>query len=410
MDLRDYSLLNVRAGVDQDRRVHCEGVGLLGGMLDSMIKEYFSNLNRKKVLAERDGGNVYTLYQPPIPSQAGFKLPAIKLIEAMSGKHLPTTATISVTNACQCDCVHCSALQFRRNPRRTLTKDEMFSLVDQAQELGVVNMVFTGGEPLLHPHIYDFIRHVDYDEARPMLFSNGLGLTDETVEKLLDAGLYAINISLDHIEPDTHNELRRVEGCWEAAVEGAKRCARAGLLTGFSTYASREDVEQGNLQKMMDLTKACGLHELTIFDVVPTGRLLHGYEQTLLTEEHKQEIRRLSKSWADDPDMPGVQAQAHVNSEFGFGCFAGYFQFYATAAGDITPCDFTPLSFGNVQEEPLRVIWERMTSHEAYKDRCDHCRMQDPAFRARYIDHIPEDADLPYPIQKQVGAAVAAAK
>jgi MoaA/NifB/PqqE/SkfB family radical SAM enzyme len=410
MEPREYSLLDVRAGVDDKGQVDCEGLGLLGGMLDGMIKQYFSNLNRKKIIAQREGGNVYTLYQPPIPSQAAFKLPLIKLVEAMSGKHLPTTATIAITNACQCDCVHCSAMQFRRNPRPTLSKAEMLSLIDQAQELGVVNMVFTGGEPTLHPHLFDYIRHVDYAEARPMIFSNGLALTDDMIAKLKDAGLYSINVSLDHIDPERHDTYRGVEGCWQAAVEGATRAVRGGLLTGFSTYASPEAVEQGNLQRMMDLTKDCGLHELTIFDVVPTGRLLRGYEDTLLSEAHKAEIRRLSKIWSDDPNMPGVQAQAHVNSAWGFGCFAGYFQFYATAAGDITPCDFTPLTFGNIREEPLRVIWERMTSHEAYRDRCDHCRMQDPQFRAKYIDHIPDDADLPFPAYERAEAAVVAAK
>jgi len=94
---------------------------------------------------------------------------------------------------------------------------------------------------------------------------------------------------------------------------------------------------------------------------------------------------------------PHVITQALVNGPEGSGCFGGLSQFYMTAYGDIDPCDFTPLTFGNIRDEALEDIWQRMLSHPAYAQRCNHCRMQDPAFRSLYIDSIPDDALLPWP-------------
>jgi len=395
---QEFTLLGVRAGIDENKQVSVEGSGPLGTHLDATIKGYYASLNDQKVLAQHNGANVYTLYQPPFPSQAALKLASMRLIEGFTGQRWPTTATLAVTHRCQCRCQHCSAADFMRSARPEVPPERMLRLIEEVQDLGVVTIIFVGGEPLLHPRIYDYIKHVDHGESRPMIFTNGLLLTQERVQKLVDAGLYSLFVSIDSPDPEQHDRLRGVKGCWHKAIEGAKRCVDAGLLIGLSTYATRETLANGQVERMVELTKEIGAHEITIFDVVPTGKLLREEEHILLTEQNKQKLRQLSGRCKADPELPGAQVQAHVNSSFGFGCFAAYFQFYMTASGDVTPCDFTPLAFGNIQDEPLRDIWLRMTAHEAYRDRCDHCRMQDPEFRAKYIDVIPEDGQMPCPI------------
>jgi hypothetical protein len=104
----------------------------------------------------------------------------------------------------------------------------------------------------------------------------------------------------------------------------------------------------------------------------------------------------MAESWSAKPGHFKVTPQALVNSPEGAGCFAGYHQFYMTAHGDVCPCDFTPLTFGNVREDSLQAIWARMTSHPAYCHREGRCRMQNREFRKRYITTIPKDAPTPY--------------
>jgi len=60
------------------------------------------------------------------------------------------------------------------------------------------------------------------------------------------------------------------------------------------------------------------------------------------------------------------------------------------------------LFFGNIRDEPLVAIWERLRAHPAYCQRSDHCRMQDPEFRRRYIDGIPRDVPLPWPATEEL--------
>lgn len=94
---------------------------------------------------------------------------------------------------------------------------------------------------------------------------------------------------------------------------------------------------------------------------------------------------------------------SYVNSEHGAGCFAGYVQCHVTNDGEVTPCDFTPISFGNIREDGLKAAWKRMTSHPEWGKWRPHCRMQDPEVRRRYIRKIPPDATLPVRIDELEG-------
>jgi MoaA/NifB/PqqE/SkfB family radical SAM enzyme len=305
---------------------------------------------------------------------------------------------MQITPACQCDCIHCSAARHRQSERALLTTDECKTLIRQSQELGVVNIILTGGEPLLRKDVYELLSFINKDEAIAMIFTNGLLLTDENVSRLCDAGLFSLNVSLDAPEAEAHDAMRRAPGCFDRALEGIQRCLAAGLLCGISTYATPERVRTGKVMEMVELGRKLGVHEVTIFDVVPTGRLIREDESSLLTEQDKQYLCELEEDINGRTGWPHVITQAHVNGPTGAGCYAGWFQFYSTSYGDVMPCDFTPLGFGNVREEPLRVIWERLISHASYCERSDHCRMQDKAFRHQWIDRIPAHGPFPYPI------------
>ena len=123
-----------------------------------------------------------------------------------------------------------------------------------------------------------------------------------------------------------------------------------------------------------------------------------------LTFEQRNEIHEYSAELFRDKTIPPLSSQAWQNSVeaylSGIGCLAANIQFYASAYGEISPCDFTPLSFGNIRNEPLKKIWMRMVKHPAYNHKSPFCRMQNDNFRKTYIDPIPDSAYLPYSISK----------
>lgn len=171
------------------------------------------------------------------------------------------------------------------------------------------------------------------------------------------------------------------------------------MLVGISTYASQENIADGKLEKLLCLGKELKVHELVIFDAVPTGRFIDK-KDCMLTDSDREKIRKITHKWRTKPNLPNITAMSWVNSPQGSGCFGANEQFYMTSWRDITPCDFTPLAFGNIREESLQAIWMRMLSHPAYSIPYQKCRMQDPKFRKQYIDCIPEETELPIELWK----------
>jgi MoaA/NifB/PqqE/SkfB family radical SAM enzyme len=286
---------------------------------------------------------------------------------------------------------------------KELSTEEAKKLIDDAQKLGVTIIAFTGGEPLLREDLFELISHVDKKKAMPVMFTNGQFLTDENVDKLAEAGLYSIFLSIDSPNPGEHNKLRGMPNLFETAIEGLKKVKSKGIFVGFSSYATRSGTEKGVYKKIHELAIELGLHSIIYFDCVPTGNLLKDTSE-MLTDELREEIHDYSAEVFRNKIVPPLSSQSWQNSVeaylSGIGCLAANIQYYASAYGDIAPCDFSPISFGNIRTESLKKIWMRMVKHPAYNHKSPFCRMQNKEFRQLYIDPIPDDAFLPYPISK----------
>ncbi len=394
----EVRLLGLDFEVDPDRMtVSWEATGPLAPLAQGELSRLRAAVERfAHPIALRDGGIVYNLYQPPVPSLRLVKHMA-RLLTQGREEIKPTTCTLQVTTRCQLVCFHCSAAKYKTRERSELSTEEFLSVIRQSLDMGIFNITFTGGEPLLREDIFDLIAAVDRDRAHASMFTNGLLLTEENVARLVDAGLHSVMVSIDDPRPEVHDELRGLPGCFEKAIAGMQRAREAGLLTALSTYVSGQDVREGRVEQLIELARELNCHEITIFDVVPTGSLLPMEEECLITPEERRRIIAAARHYSALPGYPNVVAQSEVEGPECAGCMGAHSQFYMTAFGDVDPCDFMPLTFGNVRDDPLEVIWQRMRSHPAFVVHADHCLMQDREFRREYIDPIPKDRLLPWP-------------
>jgi MoaA/NifB/PqqE/SkfB family radical SAM enzyme len=396
-DRKVFDFLSIETRME-GRRIIAKARGQLGPVLRPFVDRFVGVLNSLKVIATLDGANMYNLYNPPQPSKAGLRALERKLKEVVFGTVFPATANFAVTFKCQCRCVHCSADPFIDPNREELSTEELLTAIDGALDLGASLVIFTGGEPMLRSDLYDLVAHVDHDRAMPMMFTNGQFLTEENVARLKEAGLMTMNISIDSGDAETHNQLRQVPNLFQQAIAGGKRALEAGILVGLSTYASTQSLKTGSLEHLLKFAQDEGFNEVTIFDCIPSGKWLKHFEMVLTPDERRQVIE-LAEKYHQMKHPMGVVAQSKVNSPEGAGCFGAYSQFYLTAYGDINPCDFNPISFGNVRDLPIQLLWQKMVSHPDFKVHHKTCRMQTPAYRAKYVDWLADDVHLPVPIE-----------
>ncbi|MCQ8194831.1 GTP 3',8-cyclase MoaA [Streptomyces rugosispiralis] len=124
-----------------------------------------------------------------------------------------TDLRVSLTDRCNLRCTYCmpeEGLQWLAKPD-LLTDDEIVRLIRIAvTELGVTEVRFTGGEPLLRPGLVGIVeRCADLDpRPRMSLTTNGIGL-QRTAQALRDAGLDRVNVSLDTLRPEVFQAITR---------------------------------------------------------------------------------------------------------------------------------------------------------------------------------------------------------
>ncbi len=226
---------------------------------------FFRNYN----LGRWNGKKVANTFAPPLLS-----LPQLRSLKALIKSHLflprsPIAMTFAVTYRCQCKCVHCSAGKHHRKHVQELTTKEAKKLLDDSQKMGVSVIAFTGGEPLLREDIFELISYIDKRKAVPIMFTNGLLLTEENVEKLAKSGLFSLFVSIDSPIPEEHNQLRGMPGLFEVAVKGLERTKLKGIFVGLSSYATRSATKRGMYKRIHGLATNLGAQNVILFDGVP---------------------------------------------------------------------------------------------------------------------------------------------
>ncbi len=368
-------------------------------LLTTYLKRFNSRLQPMKPIALVNGMAAYDLTQPPMDSEPGSRIVKQGFDFVVRKKPATPVAMVFMLNAaCNMRCTHCSARNHMGPDRKALEYEEIIDLADQFLDLGGAAFVITGGEPTLHPRLLDIIDHVDKSKAVVSMFTNGYKIAD-MADELVSAGLYSALISLDADTAEVHDERRRKQGAFDRAVAGVRRMRDIGALVGISTYMTRPDLAEGYFDRVVDLGTDLGVQQIFMFDCVPTGALLNERDR-VLTPGDRDNLRELVKGQNANPSGPAIMGQSWVNSAEGFGCFAGFHQMYVTATGAVAPCDFTPITFGNVRDESLKTVWDRMRASEEWGERFMDCRMQDPEFRANTVDLLSDDESWPVPYER----------
>ena len=118
---------------------------------------------------------------------------------------------ISLTDACNLRCVYCMPEDMRFKPRAELLQDdEILAIVRAAAELGTTKIRLTGGEPTIRPGVVELVRSIAAVPgiAKVAMTTNGLLLAD-LAEPLAQAGLQALNVSIDTLNPAKFRRITR---------------------------------------------------------------------------------------------------------------------------------------------------------------------------------------------------------
>lgn len=303
---------------------------------------YLEAMRHEKLIRFEDKVVINT-FLPPFPSRAFTRFMSQGLLDV-------TSCHVVTTNACHGKCGYCN---FTRSEKDVATRD-LVRIIGEVQDLGASVIGFTGGESLLREDLEDIVAAVD-DRSSTILYTSGHGLTPGRAAGLKRAGLFICSISLDHSDREA-NDAKRFPGCYDMVLEAVENALDAGLYTVLSVVATPESVD--GLEDFIRFADGLGVHGVRVLDLVPSGASI---DSPALSARLRQRLVEMHKTLNARPELPQLTTFSHFEGRDLFGCGAGgIHHMYVDGSGRLRPCDFVPITFGNLLEEPLAAAYERM--------------------------------------------------
>lgn len=307
-----------------------------------------------------------------------------------------------LTQACDLACVHCRACAIAdRNPFE-LSTEEGFRLLETVRSFGDPLMVFTGGDPLKRPDIFELLaKSVQLGLRTTITPSATPLLTEAAIDELRRCGVARMAVSLDGPDAASHDGFRRVEGSYARTALALNYARSIGLPTQINTTVTRHNIDR--LGEIAALVGDFGARLWSVFFLVATGRA--SASQDLSAEEYEEVFRFLydfSKTAAFDiktteaqhyrrhvaqrrkeeggsgqysqaaPEV--IQRQAGINDGKGF--------VFISHTGEIFPSGFLPVSAGNVRRDSLAEVYRNSPLFRALRNadnlsgKCGDCEFR----------------------------------
>jgi len=337
----------------------------------------------------------------------------------------------NMTRRCNLKCVHCYARSEDISYDNELNHEQSLAMIDDLAEFGVPVLLFSGGEPTVHPRLVEYAQYAVSKGMRAVISTNGTLITKEKAKILKEIGLSYVGISLDGLE-ETHDKFRGVKGSFKKVMAAIENCQQVGIKVGLRFTINKRNVK--DIPGIFDLLEEKNIPRACFYHLVYSGRGSEIAKEDLSHEETRKVLdlimdrtkdlhdRNLPKevltvdNHADgpyvyqrlldeDPERAAevlelLEMNEGNNSGRGIGCISW--------DGEVHPDQFwREKSLGNIKDKPFSEIWTNVDNEflmklkekkKHVKGRCSQCRWLDICggnFRARAesVANDPWDSD-----------------
>jgi len=154
----------------------------------------------------------------------------------------PIRMDLALTYRCQNNCIHCYAGGPHETPE--LNTDQWKKVIDKLHAIGIFIFTFTGGEPTLRKDLPELLRYAQEKGTVTGLVTNGRRLKDkEYVQKLVDAGLDFVQITIESHDSSIHDFITSAKGSWQETVEGIKNVIPTSIYATTNTTLNKHNAD-----------------------------------------------------------------------------------------------------------------------------------------------------------------------
>ena len=179
---------------------------------------------------------------------------------------------ISITDRCNLRCIYCMPEEGIKliDHKEVLSYEEIIRLCRQFAKIGISKVKITGGEPLVRKDVHKLIKAIKEIDGidNVTMTTNGI-LLENVIDDLVNAGLDAVNISIDTLREDRYREITRL-GDINKVMRGIKKCL---TYKNLKVKINCVPIKGENEEELLDLINLCKDNDISIrfIEVMPIG-------------------------------------------------------------------------------------------------------------------------------------------
>lgn len=272
----------------------------------------------------------------------------------------PYRMDLAITYRCNDNCAHCYNARPRDYPE--LSTQQWFAIIDRLWEIGIPHIVFTGGEPTLRDDLPDLIAHAEQNGQITGINTNARRLSDTRfVEKLVQAGLDHVQITVESHDPEIHDAMVRANGAWRQTITGLRNVLNTRLFVMTNTTMLRQNSPY--LGETLDFLANLGVPTIGLNALIYSG---HGL--TVGTGLNEAELTPLLEIARQRTDSYGQRLIWYTPTQYCHfdpmqlelgikGCTAALYNMCIEPDGGVLPCQSYYAQLGNLLSDPWDKIW-----------------------------------------------------
>ncbi|MGD2247606.1 MAG: radical SAM protein [Candidatus Methanofastidiosia archaeon] len=307
----------------------------------------------------------------------------------------PITVFGAFTYKCNLTCRHC--YQKAGPPfRDEMTTEEALNIIEDLARSGTSNLSISGGEVFLRDDAFDLVEYAASLKLRTLVVSNGYTVTDDVMRELKKCGLDYMAVSIDSMNPETHDAFRGRPGSLERAVNAVHATTQSGLISSVRTTALKF-----NYTDIPDIFEWCiknKVDEFVLFHGVKVGRA-HEIQDQLISHDDFIKMGHLLKEYEKKIDslrvyipragipyiicsLPhGLSNESYMPFSLSGlimtnSCLAGY-NVLLLPDGRIAPCSYFPYPVENLKEKSIKEAYQNpllvSLRERDFKGPCGEC-------------------------------------
>jgi pyrroloquinoline quinone biosynthesis protein E len=284
----------------------------------------------------------------------------------------PTTLLAELTHRCPLRCPYCSNPLDLVRAAAELGTDDWKRVFTEARALGVLQLGLSGGEPMIRKDLEELAAHARSAGLYTTLVTSGLGLTRSRAERLRDAGLEHIQISVQDADAGV---AERIAGVSSVKQKQAAAAIVKALGFAFSINVVLHRANLDRIGEIIELAAGLGADRLELANTQYYGWGLENRAALMPTREQVARAQEIAQAAIARyrGEMQILFVLPDYFGEYPKPCYGGWGRLYlvVTPDGKVLPChgatQITTLSFDNVRDRSLEWVWRESPAFQAYR-------------------------------------------